>query len=96
MSRYVRSSTLHGFQYAVMDTSSVKRLLWSILMLIGSLLFIFKLNEGNFGGNLCMYVGNILTACLIGVTKLAPKERAQKNRLHALPALARHNKGAPH
>lgn len=43
---YAKSSTLHGFRYTCMDTFPLRRFLWAVLMLIGSVYFFVKLKDG--------------------------------------------------
>lgn len=44
--RYVEHSTLHGFRYTCSDTYFIRRLIWSVLMILGAAYFIWKLKEG--------------------------------------------------
>ena len=45
-SRYVESSTLHGFRYTCMQTYLIRRVLWACLMILGACYFILKLKDG--------------------------------------------------
>ena len=45
-SRYVESSTLHGFLYTCSDTYLIRRFIWAILMILGAIYFLVKLREG--------------------------------------------------
>ncbi|XP_066921369.1 acid-sensing ion channel 2-like isoform X1 [Clytia hemisphaerica] len=45
-SRYVESSTLHGFLYTCSDTYIIRRFLWACLMILGAIYFLVKLREG--------------------------------------------------
>jgi len=45
-SRYVESSTLHGFRYACSDTFLIRRIIWAVLMVVGALYFLIKLRGG--------------------------------------------------
>ena len=45
--QYVDSSTLHGFNYACVDTASfLRRLIWSLFIIAGALYFVLKLRKG--------------------------------------------------
>lgn len=44
--RYVETSTLHGFCYVFSDTFMIRRALWAILMILGAVYFLIKLNDG--------------------------------------------------
>jgi len=45
-SRYVESSTLHGFLYTCSDTYLIRRFIWALLMILGAIYFLIKLREG--------------------------------------------------
>ena len=45
-SRYVKTSTLHGYAYACSDTFYIRRTLWTMLMFLGALYFLLKLRVG--------------------------------------------------
>ena len=44
--RYVESSTLHGFRYSCSETYYIRRFIWACLMILGAVYFIIKLKEG--------------------------------------------------
>lgn len=44
--RYVDTSTLHGFRYTCSDTYLIRRFIWAVLMILGTVYFIVKLKEG--------------------------------------------------
>ena len=44
--RYVETSTLHGFCYVFSETFMIRRIMWAILMILGAVYFLMKLNDG--------------------------------------------------
>ena len=44
--RYVETSTLHGFCYVFSETFMIRRVIWAILMILGAVYFLIKLNDG--------------------------------------------------
>ena len=44
--RYIETSTLHGFRYTCSDTYFIRRFIWGCLMILGAIYFVVKLKEG--------------------------------------------------